>query len=64
MSIKKYLKEHLGFLLIHSMIFFIIVVLLQLSMNGQVGMILLIGALWYGPLLSYITLEMIKYKRY
>ncbi|MGL4738744.1 MAG: sensor histidine kinase, partial [Cellulosilyticaceae bacterium] len=26
--------------------------------------ILLIGALWYGPLLSYITLEMIKYKRY
>lgn len=64
MSVRVYIKERMGFFLLHSMCFGIIALFLELSMKKQGGMILLIGFLWYVPLVGYMILEILKYKRY
>ncbi|WP_343757897.1 sensor histidine kinase [Clostridium oceanicum] len=63
MNIKQYLKERFLFLFISLSIFFGVMCVL-LILNVKAIMILLIFILSFLPLITYIIIEYIKYKRY
>lgn len=67
MTLKSYIKERIGFLFIHSIAFILIVSILLLVAQEDRSIIILclfLGIAWYVPLIGYMTMEFMKYKRY
>lgn len=61
MSIMEYLKERILFLVINFILFIILCVVLTV-INTDNKILLLIFCIWFFPLISYVTLELIKSK--
>ncbi|MFD3156979.1 sensor histidine kinase [Haloimpatiens sp. FM7330] len=63
MNIKEYLKERFLFLFINFIIFFI-VVLVFTAVNIESIVMFYMFIIWFLPLISYITIEFIKHKKF
>ncbi|SCJ63716.1 Sensor histidine kinase graS [uncultured Clostridium sp.] len=63
MSIMVYLKERMVFLIINFLIFLLVTILMRIALV-PINIIVLVFIIWFGPLLIYIFLELIKFKRY
>lgn len=63
MRILEFLKEKAVFLSF-NIIFFILVSIIMIVVKTSVVVIFIIGCIWFLPMLSYMFLDYIKYKRY
>lgn len=63
MKVRDYLKSRIGFLIINGVLFMIFVSIL-IFLNVGSGLIFLSFILWFTPLSTYLTLEVIKHKKF
>ena len=63
MNTLEYIKERLPILIINSILFFIVAVMMKMS-DVPVEIIIIVFAIWFLPLISYIIIELIKRKKY
>lgn len=63
MSIIEFIKERMIFLII-NLIMFLLVAILMKVVKVSISIILIVFLIWFGPILIYIFLEFIKYRRY
>ena len=63
MSIKEYLKERMAFLII-NLTLFISIAAIMILLNIGTGVVFLTFCIWFCPLLTYITIELITRKKY
>lgn len=63
MSIMLYLKERMVFLIINFLMFLLVTILMRIALV-PINIIVLVFIIWFGPLVIYMVLEIIKFKRY
>ena len=63
MSIFEYIKERLIFLIINLIMFLLIGILMKIA-KVSISIIFALFLIWFGPLITYMFLEFIKYNRY
>lgn len=63
MSILTFVKERIPFLVGNLIIFFLIAILMTI-VHVPLNIILILLLVWFGPLVMYMILEYIKYKKY
>lgn len=63
MSIKEYLKDKMAFLIINLILFISLAVAISLLKVGT-GIIFLVFCIWFLPITSYISMELISKKKY
>ena len=63
MNILEYLKERALILVINMILFFIVSILMVIA-DVEINIIIIVFAIWFVPLLSYISIELIKSKKY
>lgn len=63
MSIKEYLKDKMAFLIINLILFISLAVAMSLLKVGT-GIIFLVFCIWFLPITSYISMELISKKKY
>lgn len=63
MSIIVYLKERMVFLIVNFLMFLLFTILMRIALV-PINIIVLVFIIWFGPLLIYISLEIIKFKKY
>ena len=63
MSIIEFIKERMIFLIINLIVFLLVAILMKI-VKVSISIILIVFLIWFGPILIYIFLEFIKYRRY
>ena len=63
MSIIEFIKERMIFLIINLIMFLLVAILMKI-VKVSISIILIVFLIWFGPILIYIFLEFIKYRRY
>lgn len=63
MSIVEFIKERMIFLIINLIVFLLVAILMKI-VKVSISIILIVFLIWFGPILIYIFLEFIKYRRY
>ena len=63
MSIIEFIKERMTFLIINLIVFLLVAILMKI-VKVSISIILIVFLIWFGPILIYIFLEFIKYRRY
>ena len=63
MSIITFIKERMPFLIINLILFFLIAILMKI-VSVPLNIVFILLLIWFGPLLIYMFLEFIKYKKY
>lgn len=63
MSIITFIKERMPFLIINLISFFLIAILMEIA-SVPLNIVFILLLIWFGPLLIYMFLEYIKYKKY
>lgn len=63
MSIILYLKERMLFIIINFLVFLLVTILMRIALV-PISIIVLVFIIWFGPLLIYMMLEIVKFKRY
>ena len=63
MSIITFIKERMPFLIINLILFFLIATLMKI-VSVPLNIVFILLLIWFGPLLIYMFLEFIKYKKY
>ncbi|WP_195999862.1 sensor histidine kinase [Clostridium sp. 1001271B_151109_B4] len=63
MSIIEFIKERMIFLIINLTIFLLVAILMKI-VKVSISIILILFLIWFGPMLIYMFLEFIKYRRY
>ena len=63
MSIIEFIKERMIFLIINLIMFLLVAILMKI-VKVSINIILILFLIWFGPILIYMFLEFIKYRRY
>ncbi|WP_196048668.1 sensor histidine kinase [Clostridium saudiense] len=63
MSIIEFIKERMIFLIINLIMFLLVAILMKI-VKVSINIILILFLIWFGPILVYMFLEFIKYRRY
>ena len=63
MSIIEFIKERMIFLIINLILFLLVAILMKI-VKVSINIILILFLIWFGPILIYMFLEFIKYRRY
>lgn len=63
MSIIEFIKERMIFLIINLIMFLLVAILMKI-VKVSIKIILILFLIWFGPILIYMFLEFIKYRRY
>lgn len=63
MKIREYLKERLFFLIVNITLFIIVSILMKVLHIGS-GIVFLVFCIWFLPILSYISIELVRKKKY
>ena len=63
MSIIEFIKERMIFLIINVIMFLLVAILMKI-VKVSINIILILFLIWFGPILIYMFLEFIKYRRY
>ena len=63
MSIIEFIKERMIFLIINLIMFLLVAILMKI-VKVSIYTILILFLIWFGPILIYMFLEFIKYRRY
>ena len=63
MSIVEFIKERMIFLIINLIMFLLVAILMKI-VKVSINIILILFLIWFGPILIYMFLEFIKYRRY
>ena len=63
MSIIEFIKERMIFLIINLIMFLLVAILMKI-VKVSINIILILFLIWFGPILIYMVLEFIKYRRY
>ena len=63
MSIIEFIKERMIFLIINLIMFLLVAILMKI-VKVSINIILILILIWFGPILIYMFLEFIKYRRY
>ena len=63
MSIIEFIKERMIFLIINLIMFLLVAIIMKI-VKVSINIILILFLIWFGPILIYMFLEFIKYRRY
>lgn len=63
MNVIEFIKERMIFLIINLMMFLLIAILMKIAVVPM-NVIFILFLIWFGPLVIYMILEFVKYKRY